>query len=165
VNIEKNFGAISRSCQQLEITIPTLTKSVWAIALAFWTRTDSVCFGYLVSGRDAPIVEVEKVVGPLLNLLVCRLDLKSQHSLGDVLVNVQSDYAQSFCHHPGMIPALEQMEQAMSGPLFNTVVNHRQFPHSDPNTVGDSDLCLQVLSSTDLMAVRSIHAPFLFFSL
>jgi hypothetical protein len=133
------------------------------MVLALWTRTDSVCFGYLVSGRDVPIAEIDKVVGPLLNLLVCRLDLKSKHSLGDFLTSVQGDYAKSLGHHPGMIPALTQMEQVISGPLFNALVNHRQFPTSDPKSSGDSDLHFQVLSSTDPMAVSSIQGPSFFF--
>jgi amino acid adenylation domain-containing protein len=164
VSIKKDFEAISRSCQQGEITVPTLIKSVWAMTLAFWTRTDSVCFGYLVSGRDVPIAEVEKVVGPLVNLLVCRLDLKLQHSLGDVLGDVQSDYAQSLSHHPGIIPALEQLEQALSGPLFNTLVNHRQFPSPDPKSIGDSHLNFRTLSLNDPMAVCSIQTPFFLLS-
>lgn len=155
VSITQDPQAIFKTSQQNKHTIPTIIKSAWALTLSFWTRADSVCFGYLTSGRDAPIPDVEAIVGPLLNLLVCRLDCESLPSLGHVMIAVQSDYIKSLAHHPGTIPALQQLP----GPLFNTLVNHRQYQTLDPTVIGDSDLEFRMVSQKDPMNVCSIPLP------
>ncbi|KAE8321391.1 hypothetical protein BDV39DRAFT_210790 [Aspergillus sergii] len=142
-----DFNRISQSCQQAQTTIPNLIRSAWALTLARWTQT--ITFGYLVSGRDAPITSVENIVGPLLNLAVCRLELTSHSSLKDILATIQTDYTRSLAQQAGTIPALNEVEKT-SGPLFNTLINHRQFP-SDPSSIGDDDLHFRIISSTDPM--------------
>ncbi|KAM4065675.1 AMP-binding enzyme [Hirsutella rhossiliensis] len=59
-----------------EIPCPGTFKVAWAMVLSHMTGMRDVCFGYLASGRDAPVNGVENLVGPLANLLISRVDLR-----------------------------------------------------------------------------------------
>jgi non-ribosomal peptide synthetase component F len=63
---------MQRFCREYEVSVADIFKTVWAIMLRSYLGTDSVCFGYLASGRDAPIPDVHNILGPLINMLVCR---------------------------------------------------------------------------------------------
>ncbi|KAM5488870.1 NRPS cluster protein [Microsporum audouinii] len=62
-------------CKKSNILISSFLQVAWAITLSHHTGMRHICFSYLTSGRDAPIDGVERMVGPLANLLISRIDL------------------------------------------------------------------------------------------
>ncbi|USW57274.1 Putative AMP-dependent synthetase/ligase, Condensation domain, phosphopantetheine binding ACP [Septoria linicola] len=60
-------------CQARDITRATFVQVVWALVLTHYTGVDEACFGFLASGRDMPIADVDQAVGPLINMLVSRI--------------------------------------------------------------------------------------------
>ena len=62
-------------CKKTNILFSAFLQVAWAITLSHYTGMKEVCFSYLTSGRDAPIERVEKMVGPLANLLISRVDM------------------------------------------------------------------------------------------
>ncbi|KAH8659922.1 non-ribosomal peptide synthetase [Xylariales sp. PMI_506] len=67
---------ITELCRKIEITRSVFLQVAWAMVLAHFTSMQDVCFGYMSSGRDAPIDGIDRMVGPLANLLVARIDLR-----------------------------------------------------------------------------------------
>lgn len=63
-------------CKKAGIMPSSLLQVAWAMVLSHMTGMHDVCFGYLISGRDAPVNGVENLVGPLANLLISRVDLR-----------------------------------------------------------------------------------------
>ncbi|DAA78383.1 TPA_exp: Nonribosomal peptide synthase SidE [Trichophyton benhamiae CBS 112371] len=63
-------------CKKTNILFSAFLQVAWAITLSHYTGMKEVCFSYLTSGRDAPIERVEKMVGPLANLLISRVDME-----------------------------------------------------------------------------------------
>ncbi|KFZ24453.1 hypothetical protein V502_01069 [Pseudogymnoascus sp. VKM F-4520 (FW-2644)] len=83
---------IFKLCERIEATVANLFKALWALVLHLYTEMDNVCFGYLVSARHAPAASAEHIVGPLLNLLICRSHAKAETSFDNILKNIQHDY-------------------------------------------------------------------------
>ncbi|KJZ75845.1 hypothetical protein HIM_04669 [Hirsutella minnesotensis 3608] len=73
-----NFNlSILDFCKKLEILPSAFLQVAWAMVLSHVTGRGDVCFAYLNSGRDAPVDGVDRMVGPLANLLVSRVDLRA----------------------------------------------------------------------------------------
>lgn len=128
VHIEHDFSlqSLGKFCQDKGITLPTLIKAAWAMVLGAYVGSDNVCFGYVVSGRDLPIEDIDNAVGVFINILACRADLSG--SLGNVLDGIHADTQTALQHqHCSLAHVQRQISQitsfTTSKPLFNTVVN------------------------------------------
>ena len=70
---------LSRSLQQLvqqhHLTMSTLIQGVWAIILSRYSNESEVVFGTTVSGRAAPLKEIENMVGLFINTLPLRVQV------------------------------------------------------------------------------------------
>ncbi|RDA85881.1 hypothetical protein CP532_2707 [Ophiocordyceps camponoti-leonardi (nom. inval.)] len=77
VSLPTNLAsAITDFCRDMGITRSVFLQVAWSMALSHFTGMHEVCFGYLASGRDAPVDKIEAMVGPLANLLIGRIDLR-----------------------------------------------------------------------------------------
>lgn len=123
--------ALSQLCQERNITLPTLFKAVWALVLGAYTGSRQVCFGYLVSGRDIPVDNIDSAIGAFINMLVCRVDLA--HALGSVLEKIQEDSVASLQHqHCSLADIQHTLSSDLSAqPLFNSAVNFQVVPPTD----------------------------------
>lgn len=117
-------------CDSTGITIPNALHAAWGLVLAYYTGTDDVCFGYLVSGRDASIDGSEDAIGPFINMATQRVKLGGEDddiSLLRVLEAVQRDQLESM---PFAQASLAEVQHALDIPggmsLFNTCVSYRR---------------------------------------
>ncbi len=103
--------------------------SVFNILLSRYSRQDDVIAGTQVSGRTGP--EVEKVVGPLENLLVLRTDLSGNPTFVDLLVRVRDVVAAASAHQDVPFEVLlEQLpldRDLSRNPLFQAAFQLHQF--------------------------------------
>ncbi|OPB40688.1 hypothetical protein A0O28_0007680 [Trichoderma guizhouense] len=118
-------SSLLRLCEEHDITIADVFKTVWAIVLRSFVGADSVCFGYLASGRDAPIKDVHNIMGPLINMLVFYAHVDKSKSLIELCKEANDSYLQALPHQQC---SLKEILHAVRGPgqsaaLFNTVVN------------------------------------------
>lgn len=60
---------ISVFAQQHGITLASVYYAAWAMALSMYVGSDTTVFGVVLSGRNLPIAGVERVVGPVINVL------------------------------------------------------------------------------------------------
>ncbi|XHF99267.1 hypothetical protein AWENTII_002772 [Aspergillus wentii] len=125
-------------CQGHDTTVPALIKAVWAVILHKFVKhtSNSVCFGYLTSGRHESIVNIENIVGALVNLLVCRIHIEGKTSYRSILSAMQEDYHNSLPRHAGAIRAMDVL--GLSPPshhIFNTLVNHRKHNEMQPGGI------------------------------
>lgn len=118
------LAEVSRLCMNLGITRAVFFQVAWAMVLATFTGMDEVCFGYLASGRDAPIDGIEGIVGPLANLLISRIDLRD--SPRNVLESVSNRSIQHLAMQYASLAEI-QHELGISGKkLFNTSLSIRE---------------------------------------
>lgn len=107
--------------------------------LAKWLGRTDVCFGYVVSGRDASVPGIEEIVGPVLNILPCRANVPSARNetpyqdipekkdaieLELPLDKIQTDLLESLPHQLSSSTFIDNSTSPESS-MFNTLVNFR----------------------------------------
>lgn len=143
VSIKHDFSmqALSKFCQEQGITIPTLIKAAWAMVLGAYHGSENVCFGYVVSGRDLPIDNIDDAVGVFINILICRVDLSG--SVGSVLNSIHADTQTALQHQHCSLAHVQRQSSLFtsstsSKPLFNTAINfqiqQKKSATKEPNT-------------------------------
>ncbi|KAJ8112404.1 hypothetical protein OPT61_g5221 [Boeremia exigua] len=71
------------------VTTPTLIRAAWAIIASAYTSTDDVVFGATVTGRNAPVVGIESLVGPVIATVPVRIRLLRDSTVLEYLKTVQ----------------------------------------------------------------------------
>lgn len=74
---------------QAEVTIPIILHGAWAMIVAEYTGNDDVVYGTTVTGRNALVADVDKVVGPTFASVPWRVRLDYRQSVGQFLHALQ----------------------------------------------------------------------------
>ena len=120
---------IRNTCLEHGVTMATFFQVVWGLVLSAHTGQDDALFGYMTANRDVPIEGVGDIVGPLVNMILCRID-RSKGSLGDLLSRAQDDFLESLTHQHGLIGSVL--------PVWNSVMSF-QYLDSRVARVGNDD--------------------------
>nr|POF20699.1 nonribosomal peptide synthetase vlms [Quercus suber] len=72
------------------ITKATILRAAWAIVLARYCDSDDVCFASTVSGRHAPVLAIDKAMGPTVATVPVRIQLDRQQTVSAMLRQVQT---------------------------------------------------------------------------
>jgi hypothetical protein len=111
-----------------------------------------VCFGYLSSGRDAPIDGIESMVGPLINMLIARVDLT--RPLAEIVTHIDKYNIE---HLKNQHISLAEVQHNLSTKrLFNTNITVREARRRCGAVEGSVEL-VEILEE-DPHEVSSIHA-------
>ncbi|KAL1965991.1 hypothetical protein VTN77DRAFT_4931 [Rasamsonia byssochlamydoides] len=124
----KDFARLQSLCETYGLTVANALHGAWALTLRCYTGSEEVCFGYLLSERDVPVDKVEDAVGPMINILACRVNMPSDSLVRQVLERIQEDYVKSL---PFKHTSLADVQHALglSGTaLFNTCFSYRKLP-------------------------------------
>ncbi|MED4404214.1 non-ribosomal peptide synthetase, partial [Metabacillus fastidiosus] len=73
------------------VTFNTVFQSIWGTILAKYNNTEEVVFGTIVSGREAPVDGIEKMIGLFINAIPTRIKLEKNKKFKDVLTTVQGE--------------------------------------------------------------------------
>ncbi|KAF4501274.1 non-ribosomal peptide synthetase [Fusarium agapanthi] len=121
-------------CERQRVTIVNAIYAAWAVTLRLYTASDEVCFGYLTSARDLPIEGIRDTVGPIINMVTCRVNVNSATNLGDIMTSVQRDYLESLEYRHTPLAQVHHALQLSDAVLFNTALSYRKLPPT-PQTV------------------------------
>lgn len=84
------------------VTMATVLRAAWAIVLASHdNNSEDVVFGSAVSGRQAPVSGIERMVGPVISTVPVRVKVEKKQTVSQFLRDIQAQAA-------SMIP-FEQM--------------------------------------------------------
>ncbi|KAJ5406970.1 acetyl-CoA synthetase-like protein [Penicillium sp. CMV-2018d] len=135
------LDALQRFCQDTVVTVPNLVHAAWAIALRrALPGSPDVVFGYLVSGRDVPLVDsIGDAAGPYFNTVLSRYDLNTitTLTLGDVLRTVQAAMTVRLPFQNFSWPEVRERLVGVldpplpAGPVYNTIINIHRFAALD----------------------------------
>ncbi|KAL2183691.1 non-ribosomal peptide synthetase [Thermothelomyces heterothallicus CBS 203.75] len=132
------YAELRRLSEQMQITLANIMHATWALVLRKYTGCDDVCFGYLTAGRDAPVEDVERIVGTLINMLCCRVQISKGKTLVDVFRMAQDEHIQSIQYQHCSL-ARVQHELGMTGkPLYNTSVSIQNHTESGERGIGEA---------------------------
>lgn len=135
--------ALRRFCADYNVTLASTFQLAWALVLRTYLNADSACFGYVTSGRDAPIPKIDSTVGPFINMLVCNMSLHGTDNILDLIEQNQADFVQSLTHQGLALGEKTRCAKVSDGALFNTVMSvHREVDgkSSDKSTLVFKDL-------------------------
>lgn len=131
----QDISPLKAFCAKNEITLSNVLQLVWALVLRTYTGSDSVCFGYLTSGRNVPLPSIDSAIGLFISMLVCRIDCSDGLVVSKALEQIKDDYAQSTSHQAFSLAELQHKLQLSGRSLFNTAFTfqRRTQPPEDRN--------------------------------
>jgi hypothetical protein len=79
-------------CKANGVTVSNVIQTAWALVLRSYVKCNEVCFGYVNSGRDAPLDGIEEAIGTYIGQLICRVDIPANDSVMQIIKKVQEGY-------------------------------------------------------------------------
>lgn len=124
----QKLDLLQATCEKYGLTVANALHAAWALTLRCYTGSDDVCFGYLLSERDIPLDMIEDTVGPMINMLVCRVNMTSESVLMRVVEGVQADYMESAPYKHISLADVQHGLNLSGTALFNTCLSYRKLP-------------------------------------
>ncbi|KAJ5742341.1 acetyl-CoA synthetase-like protein [Penicillium manginii] len=143
------LGDVSRIhdfCADTGFTVSNVLQLAWGLVLRAFTGLNSVCFGYLASGRGTPVSRIEDAVGPYINMLICRLDFNEFRTPLQILSKLQVDFAAGLTYqHFSLSDLFHSMDLAEKS-MFNTCMTFFS-EESQGNDLGEGSLAILEMES------------------
>jgi amino acid adenylation domain-containing protein len=121
-----NVAEINDYCADSGMTLSTLLQFVWAMVVRAYTGVDEVMFGYLASGRDVPVANIEHAVGAFINMLVCRMCISPELEIGEALDTMGADLADAMAHQSCSLAEIQHELHLPGAALFNTAFTYQK---------------------------------------
>ncbi|KAF4966173.1 hypothetical protein FSARC_6132 [Fusarium sarcochroum] len=129
----EELAELQSLCDDRGVTIVNAIYAAWALTLRLYTASEEVCFGYLTSARDSQIEGIRDVVGPVINMVPCRVNFGSSTTLGDAMSHVQKDYLDSLEYRHIPLAEVQHALHLSDTALFNTALSYRKLPPAPKN--------------------------------
>ncbi|KAH7074756.1 hypothetical protein BKA63DRAFT_596436 [Paraphoma chrysanthemicola] len=147
IDLGMNPQDLTEFCNEQNVTLVNIFQLAWGLVLKQYIGTEDVCFGYLSSGRDAPLDGIEQGVGAFITMLVSRMILDDSNTICDALEKVADDLTRAL---PNQHCGLAEIHHALklgSQPLFNTIISfHRE---TDQELITDSSIVVEAIKGHD----------------
>jgi amino acid adenylation domain-containing protein len=152
-------------------TIANVFQLVWAMVLAQYTGSTNVSFGYLSSGRDVPVKDVETMVGPLINMMVTHIRLDTEASAQNTLKQIQENFFESFNYQRAPLIEIWHALQLQGRGLFNTALSYRHIVSAEKHQLSlalehitgedptEYDVTVSVFASPDKISASLQYSP------
>ncbi|MER6770907.1 amino acid adenylation domain-containing protein [Streptomyces bacillaris] len=115
--------------RERELTLGTLTQTVWGLVLSAHTGRSDVVFGTVVSGRPAAVPDAPDMIGLYVNTVPVRVTLRPEETLAALAARVQDEFAALLPHQHLGLAAIQRA--AGHGVLFDTLTALENYP-ADP---------------------------------
>ncbi|KAF0706417.1 hypothetical protein AaE_014120, partial [Aphanomyces astaci] len=80
---------VHEAARRLDVTTAELVKFAWAATVRKYTRQDDVVFGQVMANRDIPVDGVDRILGPLVSTVPCRVQFNDCLSLASMLDSIR----------------------------------------------------------------------------
>lgn len=109
------------------VTMANLFQLAWSLVLATQTGVASqACFGFLSSGRDVPIPGAQALVGPMINMMICYLEISPTLTVKEAVRAIKENFLQGFDHQRTSLAEIQHSLGLLDEPLFNTAITYRR---------------------------------------
>ncbi|KAK4224170.1 non-ribosomal peptide synthetase [Podospora fimiseda] len=115
-----NYIKLQKAARKIGVSLFTMLQVTWALTLREYISADreECAFGVVTAGRDLPVRGIQDMVGPLVNILVARVMLPNDQTLGQILEAVHDGFIDNLAHQTSSLA--EITHELGSGTLFNT---------------------------------------------
>ncbi|KAE8373931.1 hypothetical protein BDV26DRAFT_54415 [Aspergillus bertholletiae] len=115
-------GPLRQSLQRHRLSLGAVIYGAWAIVLSSHTRHADVVFATTLSGRDVPVLDIDRLDGPTLTTVPQKVNVAPESTLLQLAQTVQANLFKILKHSQhGMRNALAAGNLAASG--LDTLVN------------------------------------------
>ncbi|PVH92708.1 amino acid adenylation [Periconia macrospinosa] len=118
LHLNIDYSTLQSALSREGLTLPTLFQMAWALMLQHYTGKSKVVFGHIIAGRDAPLENVEDIVGPLIGVLITHVDFSTNALAVEIMRYIQDDclegFAKQACSLADIHHALDLQEGALS---------------------------------------------------
>ncbi|KAF2276611.1 nonribosomal peptide synthase [Westerdykella ornata] len=143
------FSELQSLAERNSVTFSNIMLAAWALVLRSYTGSSDVCYGYLTSGRNIPVDNIENAVGAFINMLVSRVGVSRNQPLLDVFRKVQNDFIESIPHQHCSL-AQFQHDLGLSGKaLFNTAVSIQNHGAAEAHAGSESNVVFEHFDAHD----------------
>jgi amino acid adenylation domain-containing protein/FkbH-like protein/non-ribosomal peptide synthase protein (TIGR01720 family) len=115
--------ALQSTARSLQLTVNTFVQGIWALLLQRVSGSSDVVFGSAFAGRPADLRGVESIVGPFVNNVPVRVEIKPELNASDFFRRMQANLLDLSSHQ--YMPLLEiqrSSEVPWQHRLFDSVV-------------------------------------------
>jgi amino acid adenylation domain-containing protein len=123
IQIDLASEVINRVCRKYKVTSATLFQAAWVLVLRAFAAQDDVLFGYLTANRELNIPGVDGLIGPFINMLACRLNVKSSDKITDVLKHTHDSFLSTLEHQHSFVSSASAKESLEGERPFNTCMS------------------------------------------
>jgi hypothetical protein len=126
-------------CGYLEdITPATVVKAAWALVLRTVYSQMDVVFAHVIAGRNISLRDIEKVMGPCLNLIPVRVVFDQTWKASDLLHHIQEQQVANIPFETlGFREILSNCVSWGPSPHFSSAVQHQNIDWQTQVTFGD----------------------------
>ncbi|RYP81490.1 hypothetical protein DL769_001961 [Monosporascus sp. CRB-8-3] len=110
-------------CRSHNFTVANVLQTAWALVLRTWAGTEDVMFGYITSGRDVPVLGIDRLVGACVNMVLCRLQIKALDTVRELVQRMRTEYFESLPHQHLSLARLQNATNLSGMPLFNSILS------------------------------------------
>jgi non-ribosomal peptide synthase protein (TIGR01720 family) len=143
------LNEVQALAERSNVTFANVLLAAWALLLRTYTGSSDVCYGYLTSGRNVPIDDIQNAVGAFINMLVSRTKVSRSFTLLDIFQKVQSDFIESLPHQHCSL-AQFQHDLGLSGKaLFNTAVSVQNHGATETHSTQVSNIEFEPMDAHD----------------
>lgn len=115
-------GALSAFCKRNEVTLFHIFQAAWALVLRSYLNKDDICFGYITSGRDAPVDGIQSAIGAFMSSLACRVNFEETKTLSSALQSIRKHNNSSLDHQHLSLADMKRPLNLPGDTFFNTVI-------------------------------------------
>jgi amino acid adenylation domain-containing protein len=121
--------SLQRMAQQHHLTMSTIVQGVWAILLSRYSNECDVVFGTTLSGRTAPLEDIENMVGLFINTLPLRVEVPPDVSILEWLQVLQTQQTERRLYEHSPLTHIQQWSGLPANvPLFESILVVANYP-------------------------------------
>jgi bacitracin synthase 3 len=109
------------------LTLNTIVQTLWAGCLNRWSGEDTVVFGTTVSGRQADVKNIEKMVGLFINTIPIKVNFQEDKTFLELATQFQKSFAESERYSYCSLANI-QNESSLKSDLINHLVVFENYP-------------------------------------
>jgi hypothetical protein len=143
------FAEVHSFAESNNITLANILLASWALTLHAYTGTPDICYGYLTSGRNAPVDGIDNAVGAFINILALRISITPTSSVLEIMQKVQDYYLESVPHQHCSLAQFQHDLGLAGKPLFNTAISVQNTGAAQTPEHNDLDIQFDQLDGHD----------------
>jgi amino acid adenylation domain-containing protein len=115
--------------KNIRVTMSILIQGVWALILSRYSGQDDVVFGMTVSGRSAPLSEIESMIGLFINTLPVRAQISGAETMRAFLKGLQARQAKALEYEYSPLMDVQTWSEIPRGAsLFDSTISFQNYP-------------------------------------